>query len=447
MRALYIGTAVAITLAMPASVVAQTQTGPTLTATPAAPTPPGDVARPTALADPLPSGADAPAQAIPATPAPAAPAAPAATPPVVVSTEFSDKLAEWATLLETRAQALEAVPAANVTRIGDGDLLKKWSTGDRVERLSQRLVELGFLSAKKKSVEYDEAIENAVRRFQAEQGMKVDGMVGATTRALLDRSTAQKADVLKSTAKAIRELRDESLPDVVLVNLPSQTVRVVRAGKVAFTMRAVVGRPSRETPLLRDEITDVIVNPTWTVPPTVLREDKMPKLRSSGSPGINNAIVYLDGSPVAPETVDWKQVTPGRVRIVQQPGDGNALGRFRFNLTNPDNIYLHGTNEPRLFDRELRTISSGCVRLQDARRLAEELLIPEGVSKDTIDRMLQRGKPQWVKLSAPLPVRFTYWMATVDDNGHIRTHPDIYGMEEKSQTAPPKPEPASPSPA
>jgi len=182
----------------------------------------------------------------------------------------------------------------------------------------------------------------------------------------------------------------------------------------------------RARPLLRDQITHVIVNPTWTVPPTVLKEDKLPLLRSRGTPGISNAVVYLDGEVVAPEIVDWSVVTPGRVRIVQQPGDHNALGRFRFNLTNPQNIYLHGTNEPRLFDRELRTISSGCVRLQDARLMAETLLAPQGIGTDRIERMLARGEPQWVKLEKPLPVRFTYWMATVDETGAIQLHPDVY---------------------
>lgn len=397
-----------------------------------------------------------PPATIPVTPDPAATPAPVpaqtAAPAPDVSAEFANQLEAWAASLDTRAQALERAPSEPVTRIGAGELLRKWSTGDRVQRLGRRLTELGLLPRKKVVTEFDDTIQAAIHKFQVEQGIRPDGLVGATTQQALDRSPSQNAAILRSSAQAMRDLRGESLPNVLLVNLPSQTVRLVRNGKLVLTMRAVVGRPERSTPLLRDEVTHVIVNPTWTVPPTVLKEDKLPNLRNTGRSGINNATVYLDGQVVMPEIVDWSAVTPNRVRIVQEPGDGNALGRFRFNLTNPYNIYLHGTNEPKAFDRELRTVSSGCVRLQDARLMAEEVLRPDGVDATRIDRMLERGKPQWVKLSTPLPVRFTYWMATVDETNRVRMHPDIYSVEEHGDTVPAaspaaKPARATPSPA
>jgi len=397
-------------------------------------------------------------QAVPPVPSaptvvgPAVPTVPTVEP--TVSHEFGDTLSAWADRLDQAALKLEQSPEKSATRIGDGEKLRLWSSGERVDRLSLRLIEIGFLSPKKRTAEFNDAVEEAVRRFQKERGMRPDGVVGVGTRTALDRSNARQAAVMRASATAMRELRDERLPDMLLVNLPSQTVRLVRNGRLSFAMPAVVGRPERETPLLRDEVTHVIVNPTWTVPPTVLREDKMPKLRDTGAPGISNAVVYLDGHPVSPAGVDWRSVTPGRVRIVQQPGDDNALGRFRFNLTNGDNIYLHGTNDPRAFDREIRAVSSGCVRLFDARKMAEAVLNPEGVSNERIDKLLERGTPQWVKLSNPIPVRFTYWTATVDDGGKVRLHPDIYGVEDKPvkavpiETAPDAPTaPAAPAPA
>lgn len=401
------------------------------------------------ISSPFGLGAPGVAWAVPAAPrdaeAPAGPVtAPApAAPAVAPSTEFADKLTAWADLLDAQATRMESAPAAEITRIGDGDTLKLWSTGDRVDRLSRRLIELGLLPAKKRSAEFNEAIEDAVRRFQRAQGMRADGLVGLGTRVALDRSDARKAAAMRASAASMRGLRDERLTDVVLVNLPSQTVRLVRGGRQSFAMPAVVGRPERETPLLRDEITHVIVNPTWTVPPTVLRMDKLPKLRDTGQPGISNAVVYLDGRAVEPTAIDWRTVTPGRIRIVQKPGDDNALGRFRFNLTNPDDIYLHGTNDPRAFEREVRAVSSGCVRLFDARKMAEAILNPEGVDSTKIDRLLERGTPQWVKLATPIPVRFTYWTASVDDAGAVRLHPDIYGIEDRP-AAPAAAEPAVP---
>ncbi len=339
---------------------------------------------------------------------------------------YRDTLTQWADRLDGAATELDRAPAQVSTRIGEGGTIKLGSRGERVARLSQRLLELGLLPADKLSDTFTTDVDHAVKAFQLSQRMKPDGLVGAGTRAALDRTPAEAASLMRQSAAAMRSFRDTAPDDVLVVNLTDQTTTLVRGGEEELTMRAIVGRPSRETPLLTDRITHIIVNPTWTVPPTILKEDKLPMLRAKGVPGIQNAIVYLDGQEVAPETVDWYGVTPGRVRIVQQPGDHNALGRFRFNLTNPYDIYLHGTNEPRLFSRELRSISSGCVRLEDPRRLAELLLQGTTVTPARIDRMLDRMQPQWVKLATPMPVQFVYWIATVEADGAVRLHPDIY---------------------
>ncbi|CAO3421034.1 L,D-transpeptidase family protein [Azospirillum endophyticum] len=339
---------------------------------------------------------------------------------------YRDTLTQWADRLDTAAAELDGKPVQPSTRIGEGGLMKLGSSGERVGRLAQRLVELGLLPADKLSQVFTSDVDLAVKAFQLAQRMKPDGLVGAGTREALDRTPAEAAALMRQSATAMRSFRDTVPDNILVVNLTDQTTTLVRGGEEELTMRAIVGRPSRETPLLTDRITHIIVNPTWTVPPTIMKEDKLPSLRAKGTPGIQNAIVYLDGQEVAPETVDWHDVTPGRVRIVQQPGNHNALGRFRFNLTNPYDIYLHGTNEPRLFARELRSISSGCVRLEDPRRLAELLLQGTNVTSARIDRMLDKPQPQWVKLATPMPVQFVYWIATVEADGAVRLHPDIY---------------------
>ncbi|WP_448205953.1 L,D-transpeptidase family protein [Azospirillum sp. sgz302134] len=299
-------------------------------------------------------------------------------------------------------------------------------SADRVGRLATRLIELGFLTPEQWTDSFDDAIEIAVRAFQMSEGLMPDGKVGEVTRQALDRTPAQAASLMRNAMASLRVFQ-QTVPDtVLLVNLPSQTVTFIDRGKLAFTMRAVVGRPSRQTPLLQDRVVSVTINPTWTVPPTVLAEDKLPNLRKKGNSGIKDAIVYLDGNEVAPESVNWWSVTPDRVRIVQRPGDDNALGRFRFNLTNGESIFLHGTNDPKLFERDLRAASSGCVRLADARMVAETLLRAVKMDTAAIDRQLESGKTKTVSLPNPVPVRFVYWTATVEAEGTVRVHPGIY---------------------
>ena len=364
------------------------------------------------------------------------PAAAVTAAPPPASTPYRETLNGWADRLDAAAAELEAAPEPFVTQIGPGPLLRKGASGERVGRLTQRLAELGYLSPEQRGDLFDDTVELAVRAYQLAQGLRTDGLVGGGTRIALDRRPREAAALMRRSAAAMRAFRDTAPDTVLLVNLPSQTTTFVRGGQEAVTMRAIVGSPSRETPLLEDRITHVIVNPTWTVPPTVLKEDKLPLLRAKGSPGIQHAMVYLDGEPVEPAAVDWTGVTPGRVRIVQRPGDHNALGRFRFNLTNPHNIYLHGTNEPRLFERDVRTVSSGCVRLEDARVMAELLLGDNPVTPERIDRMLDKAEPQWVKLARPVPVRFVYWTATVEPGGRIRLHPDIYDRIDETAAVP-----------
>lgn len=348
---------------------------------------------------------------------------------------YRETLGGWADRLDAAAAELEAIPEQPVTRIGRGPLLKKGVSGERVALLTQRLVELGFMTEAPRTDLFDDQVDAAVRAYQVAQGLRPDGLVGGGTRVALDRSAPEAAQQMRRSAADMRVLRDSAPDTIVLVNLPSQTTTLVRNGQEALTMRSIVGRPSRETPMLQDRITHVIVNPTWTVPPTVLKEDKLPMLRTKGTPGIDNAVVYLDGAPVEPALVDWHDVSPRRVRIVQQPGDHNALGRFRFNLTNSYSIYLHGTNDPKLFDREIRTVSSGCVRLEDARGMAEALLADEHVGPDRLTRMLGKPEPQWVKLTRPVPVRFVYWTATVDSGDRVHLHPDIYDLNEENAPA------------
>lgn len=354
------------------------------------------------------------------------------TPRLAGAEAFNAVLERWAVQLESRAAAVEAGTTQEPeARVGRGASLRPGHSGERVWLAAHRLMELGFLPPGGLTPELDFQLVEAVKAFQATVGLKPDGVIGSGTIIALDQSPRAGAVSMRDSAAQLRALRDQHIRDGVFVNLPSQTVTLVRGGEFVLTMRAIVGRPSRETPLLtNDRITHVIVNPTWTVPPTVLKEDKLPNLRKMGKTGVSNAVVYLDGEEVDPAVIDWSEVTPGRVRIVQKPGNHNALGRFRFNLTNPYSIYLHGTNEPHLFDRDIRAISSGCVRLHDARGLAEILLGDNGVTPAQIDRLLATGEPQWVKLSRPMPVRFTYWLATVDDSGLVRVHPDVYERTE-----------------
>ncbi|MCW2243961.1 L,D-transpeptidase family protein [Azospirillum canadense] len=368
--------------------------------------------------------------------------------PVQPSDQAADKPADKpaaAVPVPPPAPVAAAATPAPATAAGEGDatsapvevlpplpppaplmLTVRAKSADRVGRLATRLIELGFLTQEQWTDSFDDTLETAVRAFQIGEGLMPDGKVGEATRQALDRTPKEAASLMRGAATSMRAVQ-ATVPDTVLfVNLPSQTVTYIERGKLAFTMRAVVGRPSRQTPLLQDRVVSVTINPTWTVPPTVMAQDKLPNLRKKGNPGIKDAIVYLDGVEVAPESINWWSVSPERIRIVQRPGDDNALGRFRFNLTNGESIFLHGTNDPKLFERDMRAASSGCVRLADARMVAELLLRAAKMDPAAIDRQMETGKTKTVSLPTAVPVRFVYWTAMVEPEGTVRVHPGIY---------------------
>jgi murein L,D-transpeptidase YcbB/YkuD len=344
---------------------------------------------------------------------------------------FDQALTIWTQALETRLATLEeAVPAQAVPespRIARGPVLKPGMVDERVLQLSRRLVELGYLPPGSERDIHDDTIAGAVSVFQAERGLTPDGKVGGATLSSLNVTPAQEISSIRETLTRMAEFRASAPATLVVVNLPAQELALVRNGETVLTMETAVGRPSRPTPLLADSITHVILNPTWTVPPTVLKQDKLPNLRRTGAPGIDHASVWLDGEVVDPALVDWSNVSPWRVRIIQSAGDHNVLGRYRFNLTNDDQIYLHGTNDQRVFNRDRRAVSSGCVRLSDPRSLAEELLLSSGFSPARLSAMVETGETRWIRLAQPMPVRFVYWPAVLRGD-RIVVLPDIYGI-------------------
>jgi murein L,D-transpeptidase YcbB/YkuD len=251
----------------------------------------------------------------------------------------------------------------------------------------------------------------------------------------------------------------------VLVNLAGQEVELVDSGSVRLSMRAVVGKPFRKTPVFSDEITYLEFNPDWTLPPTILREDILPELRQDpGYLAQNEMTLYAGWSAAAerldPTTVDWAQVTPERFpyKIVQAPGPKNPLGRVKFMFPNAHHIYLHDSPAKNLFARASRAFSSGCIRVAKPFQLAEALLggtrvtdklrKPLGLPPATpaegdgeapvwdpawdralIDRLLDHGKTTPVRLAEPVPVHLTYSSAWIGEGGTMHFRPDIYGRD------------------
>jgi len=273
---------------------------------------------------------------------------------------------------------------------------------------------------------YDDKLVEAVTTFQARHGLEADGAVGPKSFASLNRTASERVDQLRLSLERARWLMEDLADDFVLVNIAGARTYFIKDGTV-WNTRSVTGSAYRKTPVFRDEIQYMEFNPTWTVPASIFRKDKLPRIRKdAGYLARNNYTVVRssDRTPVNAASVNWTSDNPG-VTLVQQPGPSNALGRVKFMFPNEHAVYLHDTNERGLFDRNDRNLSSGCVRLEHPFEFAS--LLMEGQpdwSRERMNAILDSGKTTRINLEKPVPVLLTYWTAWVEQGiVHFREDP------------------------
>jgi murein L,D-transpeptidase YcbB/YkuD len=309
--------------------------------------------------------------------------------------------------------------------------LKPGMRDPQIVLLRRRLALAGYLPAQQSDGDlYDETLLAAVRQFQREQYLEVDGAVGPATRAALNVPVAARIDQLRVNLERGRWVL-QGLPErAVVVDIAGYRAWYLRGGERVWEGNVQVGRPYRSTPVFRADITYVTFNPTWTVPPTIYRQDMLPKIRRDPGYLAKNHLRVLtpSGSEIDPSTVDWQR--PGNIMLRADAGPGNPLGRVVIRFPNSHAIYMHDTPNPELFGRSQRAFSSGCIRVEGVWELVALLLDdPQRWSRDRIDAAVATGETRHADLARPVPVLLGYWTADVPASKHIVFKPDIYGKD------------------
>ena len=211
----------------------------------------------------------------------------------------------------------------------------------------------------------------------------------------------------------------------VLVNQPDFTLRVMHGGAQVWTTRIVIGKPSMPTPLLSETMKYITVNPTWHVPPSIVHNEYLPALAQDPT------VLARMGLHVS--------YSGGEVQITMPPGDGNALGRIRFNFPNRFSVYQHDTPDKYLFAQDVRAYSHGCMRVQDPAKYAEVLLNiarpREHWTAERIRSLFGRGEQDLQLQPAPIWVHLTYQTAFVDSAGKLQLRRDIYNLDSRTLAA------------
>ena len=283
---------------------------------------------------------------------------------------------------------------------------------------------------------FDDALAAAVASFQQRHGLDADGRVGPATQRALDVPIGARITEVRVNLERGRWLLHNLAPTFVVVNVAGFQVYYIRDGELTWSGRAVVGKPYRKTPLFRSKMTYLVLNPTWTVPPTILAQDALPAQRRDPGYLERKRLRVIDsrGAVVPTSSIDWAHATPKSFPYMlrQDPGPDNALGRVKFMFSNSYSVYLHDTPSRSLFEKSERAASSGCIRIENPLELAALLLEGQaGWDRAAIDRAIADGKTQTVTLAKPVPVLLTYWTAWVGRDGMMQYRDDVYGRDAK----------------
>lgn len=336
-------------------------------------------------------------------------------------------------LQQALAQYRSIADAGGWPTVPDNDVLKPGDQNQAVLVLRDRLKITRDLPADAPQSDiYDSNLEQAVAGFQTRHGLEADGVIGPKTYQALNRSVEFRIDQLRLTLERARWLLREIEGDFVFVNIANAETVVVQNNEIVWRTRSIVGQVYRKTPLFRDEIEYIEINPTWTVPATIFRKDKLEKIRSDiGYLNRGNYdVVNADRQPLDPRSVNWFADDPG-VTLVQRPGPDNALGLVKFMFPNKYSVYLHDTDNHALFDRAERDLSSGCIRVEHPFELADLLMQDDpSWSPETRDAILASGQTTRINLPEPMPVLLTYYTAWAGPDGQVQFREDIYERDQ-----------------
>jgi murein L,D-transpeptidase YcbB/YkuD len=305
--------------------------------------------------------------------------------------------------------------------------------------LRQRLVREAYLDFETLSGpapgKIDTDLTRAIRTFQYNHGTVPSGKVDARTLAELNITAEARLSTLRENYPRIEEHLKDLGPRYVAVNIPSAQLETIELGQIYSRHNVVVGKFDRPTPSLKSRVSDVVFNPTWSAPASIVAKDILPKYKAD--PNYLNQMRIrvldgVDGPEIDPSSIDWMNTAPDRFQFLQDPGEQNALASVKVNFPNKFMVYMHDTPHRELFATNTRFESSGCCRVDQVRTLINWIMDgQDGYEDSQFEGIVATAVTSQTKVDNPPDVRFMYLTAWATEDGRVNFRPDVYKLDGK----------------
>lgn len=318
-----------------------------------------------------------------------------------------------------------------------GQSLRPGMQDDRIKALRNRLMATGELKQKGADPTlYDDTVMMAVKAFQLRHHLEPDGVAGKSTIEAMNVTAAERVNQIRVNLERARWIFHDMPSSSIIIDIAGFMLQYYHEKQPVWRTKVMVGQPFNQTPIFRSAITYLVLNPTWTIPPEIVKNETIPRilLEKNYLAKQHLRILTSTGEEVNPASVPWRQFMgkylPYTLR--QDPGEENSLGLIKFIFPNPHHVYLHDTPSKALFDRTQRAFSHGCIRVQNPLELGRMLLtndLGNPVNEAKFNQILTSGKTATVILKQPLPIYLMYLTANVQD-GRITFKPDLYHRDQ-----------------
>lgn len=275
---------------------------------------------------------------------------------------------------------------------------------------------------------FDAGLETAVKQFQQQHHLPATGIADEETMEALNIPVDQWIRQIELNMGRWRNMPDLCDSLYIFVNIAAGDLEFVENDSSLLSMKVIVGRSYRETPVFNAELSSVELNPYWVVPPGIMENDLIPQVKKMPSYiKDNDMYVLFQDKRADPDTIDWNTINSEEYKVIRNPGPENPMGTVKFVFPNTFFVYMHDTPSKELFDARTNTFSSGCIRLSKAEQLAAAVLNKDrGWTESKTDSLIRSGRNRIIPLKKNIKIYITYFTAWVNDKGQLEFAPDIY---------------------